>query len=226
MDIEEAKDLAEAMPERTARMNYRLASVLTEMKASYPYYCPTYPKPLPNKEKACTVLTHARKGQQVEVTYQENGARITRANLIYTLNGKQRYEEWFRSSATVTDTHTVSAELPKGTTHYYINLIDENQFLVSYPEVVERNKSFADSALSTAISKTRISADGKKRTPDWNVAFNRFDTNKDNHLSLQEYKIGQVGGANLERRFNNFDRNKDGKVSLDEFVNRGNKPRR
>ena len=65
---------------------------------------------------------------------------MVRANLIYTLNGKTRYEEWSRIPATVTDNSTVTAQLPKGTTHYVINLIDENNFLVSYPEVPAGNQ--------------------------------------------------------------------------------------
>ena len=67
-----------------------------------------------------------------------------RANLIYTLNGGARYEEWFRKPATLMPGLKVSAVLPEGTTHYVINLIDENEFLVSYPEVqdmVTINKS-------------------------------------------------------------------------------------
>ena len=64
---------------------------------------------------------------------------MLRANLIYTLNGGDRYEEWFRSPATLVPGMKVSAKLPAGTTHYFINLIDENNFLRSYPEVVDKD---------------------------------------------------------------------------------------
>ncbi len=219
-DIEEAKNLAGAMPELADKMNSRLTEILTEMDASYPYYCPTYPKPLPNKEKVCTVLSHRRNGDNVEVTFRENGARVTRANLIYTLNGNERFEEWFRASATLIGNSKVTAQLPDGTTHYFLNLIDENQFLRSYPEVVRRGKSFADSALSIDDANARSSKGASRTNPDWNVPFDRFDTNNDDHLSLQEYKTGQAGGPKLDQRFNNFDKNKDGKVSRTEFVDR------
>jgi len=148
VDIEESRNLAEADPERAARMNARLTAILTEMGASYPYYCPSYPRLLPNKEKVCTILSHTRKGQRVELIYQENGAKVTHADLIYTLNGNERYEEWFRRSAILTGKGSVLARLPSGTTHYFLNLVDENRFLRSYPEVVKRQKSFAASALT------------------------------------------------------------------------------
>jgi arylsulfatase A-like enzyme len=226
VDIEEAKNLADAMPDRAAKMNARLTEILTGMKASYPCYSPDYPLPLPNKEKVCIVLSHTRKGQQVDFTYQENGAKVTRVDLIYTLNGNQRYEEWYRTSAALTGNGKATARLPPGTTHYFLNLIDENQFLRSYPEVVKRGKSFAASALSTSQNKTRLPKRTTRKEPDWNIPFNRFDTDKDKSLSLQEYMIGQAGGPNLEQRFNNFDKNNDGKVSRAEFVDRIAKPPR
>jgi hypothetical protein len=58
-----------------------------------------------------------------------------RADLIYTLNGGKRYEEWFRIRAVLAPGCKATAVLPKGTTHYVFNLIDENQFLRSYPEL-------------------------------------------------------------------------------------------
>ncbi|MBT7730018.1 MAG: N-acetylgalactosamine-6-sulfatase, partial [Planctomycetaceae bacterium] len=79
---------------------------------------------------------------------------IQRADLIYTKNGGKRYEEWFRTSATITKNDTVVAKIPEGTTHFYLNVIDENQFLRSYPEVLDpkqpsksKLKSYAQRAL-------------------------------------------------------------------------------
>ena len=137
VDIEEAKNLVDTMPQEAAAMNQRLTDMLTEMKASYPYYNPAFKGVLPHKEKVPSVLSHRQNGNSVEFTYQENGARVVRANLIYTLNGGARYEEWFRAPAEVFSGRKVSAQLPKGTTHYFINLIDENRFLVSYPEALD-----------------------------------------------------------------------------------------
>ncbi|WPJ96206.1 sulfatase [Coraliomargarita algicola] len=136
-DIEEANNLVDAFPEKAQQMNAKLTEMLTEMNASYPYYNPNCKWPLPHKEKVCEVLSHQRQGDQVTFTYRENGAKVVRANLIYTLNGGARYEEWFRQPATLGGDSTVSAQLPAGTTHYIINLIDENNFLESYPEVMD-----------------------------------------------------------------------------------------
>jgi uncharacterized sulfatase len=136
-DIEESQNLAGTMPEKAHEMNRRLTDILTEMKASYPYYNPDCRHPLPNHGKVCSVLSHKQIGNRVEFVYKENGAKVVRANLIYTLNGGARYEEWYRKPAQLLPGHKVSAQLPEGTTHVFINLIDENNFLRSYPEVVD-----------------------------------------------------------------------------------------
>ncbi|MHC4906018.1 MAG: sulfatase [Planctomycetota bacterium] len=143
VDIEEAKNLVESMPEKAAAMNQRLTDILTEMKASYPYYNPNFSGDLPGKEKVCGVLSHKQNAGTVEFKYKENGAKVVRADLIYTLNGGQRYEEWFRKQAKLMPGMKVVAKLPKGTTHYFINLIDENNFLRSYP-AIEKYRAKAD----------------------------------------------------------------------------------
>ncbi|MEN8734843.1 MAG: sulfatase [Lentimonas sp.] len=137
-DIEEAINLADSLPEKAQQMNAKLSEMLTEMKASYPYYNPDFKWPLANKEKVCEVVSHQQQGRQVAVNFRENGAKVVRANLIYTLNGGEVDEEWFRQSAVLNKDFTVSAQLPAGTTHYFINLIDENNFLESYPEVIDK----------------------------------------------------------------------------------------
>jgi uncharacterized sulfatase len=136
-DIEEAQNLAQVMPEKAQEMNRRLTDMLTEMKASYPYYNPSCKWTLPGKERVCMVLSHEKRGNEVRFAYQENGAKVVRAQLMYTMNGGDRYEEWFRQPAKLLPRMKVSAQLPEGTTHYVINLIDENNFLVSYPEMVD-----------------------------------------------------------------------------------------
>ncbi len=145
-DIEEAKNLAESMPEKAEELNQRLTELLTEMKASYPYYNPAVKQKIPHKEQVPTVASHHQKGDAVEFTYQENGARVLRANLIYTSNGGDKDEEWFRQSAQMIPGQKVAARLPAGATHYFINLVDENNFLVSYPtpiDMLTKNKSKA-----------------------------------------------------------------------------------
>ena len=52
---------------------------------------------------------------------------------------------------------------------------------------------------------------------DRNLPFNRWDTNKDDILTLEEYLKGQTG-PNLEQRYKNFDKNGDGKVTREEYV--------
>jgi len=145
-DIEEAVNLAGEMPEKVSAMNARLTQMLTEMDASYPYYNPGN-KDLPGQATVCTVRSHKVKGKSVEFTFKEGGAKVVRADLIYTLNGGEKYEEWFRAPATLVNRTTASAKLPKGTTHYFLNLVDENQFLVSYPKVTKATDSFAKAAL-------------------------------------------------------------------------------
>jgi len=136
-DIEEANNLADAMPEKAQALNAKLSEILTEMEASYPYYNPDFKHPLPHKDKVCTVKSHTQQGDRVEFSYQEHGAKVLRANLLYTLNGGERYEEWFRQPAELLPGSKVVAQLPAGTSHYFINLIDENNFLESYPEVMD-----------------------------------------------------------------------------------------
>ncbi len=138
VDIEESKNLATAMPEKAQAMNSCLTEILTEMKASYPFYNPDYRSDLPGKEKVPEVVSNSQKGKVVEFGYKENGAKVVRANLIYTQNGGHKYEEWFRTEAKVLPGNIISVRLPRKTTHYYINLIDENNFLVSYPTPVDQ----------------------------------------------------------------------------------------
>ena len=49
-------------------------------------------------------------------------------------------------------------------------------------------------------------------------AFDRWDTNKDGFLTVDEYKAGLREQENLEARFKNFDKNGDGKLTREEFV--------
>ncbi|MGZ0655712.1 sulfatase [Coraliomargarita sp. W4R72] len=134
-DIEESNNLASQMPEKAQAMYKKLATTLTEMKASYPSYNPNTINDIPHKQEVPTVLETKVKGKQVAAQFKENGAKVAHADLIYTLNGGDRYEEWFRMPATVNSNGWVTAELPEGTTHYIFNLIDENNFLVSYPDL-------------------------------------------------------------------------------------------
>nr|WP_299069511.1 sulfatase-like hydrolase/transferase [uncultured Allomuricauda sp.] len=139
VDIEESKNLVNELPEKTKQLNDKLKEMLTEMKASYPYYNPQYREALPYKENVPTVLSHENNQSEVTFSFEEHGAKVIKANLIYTLNGGERFEEWFQTPAEVMNTK-VKITLPKGTTHYVINLIDENNYLVSYPLMGQKKR--------------------------------------------------------------------------------------
>ena len=169
VDIEEAKNLAEKMPEKVTAMNAKLTELLTEMKASYPYRNPHYPGAV-NAKDAPEVIKAELTDDTATFTYKENGSKLTRANLIYSKNGHDRYEEWFRTPATIGENNTIIAKIPEGSTHYFINLIDEENFLVSHPfiDIRELNKnkqSYADIALKTPLAKTPKKAKKRKKQP-------------------------------------------------------------
>lgn len=149
VDIEESKNLVNELPEKTKELNNKLTDMLTEMKAGYPYYNPEYSEALPYKENVPTVISNENNQGEVTFFFKEHGAKVVKANLVYTLNGGARFEEWFQTPAEVMN-NKVKATLPKGTTHYVINLIDENNYLVSYPSMGQKkrgNKKFYNDAL-------------------------------------------------------------------------------
>ena len=133
VDIEEANNLASSKPDLAKELNNKLSSILQEMDASYPYYNPQANKVGADKKMVPKVNSHKRVNDQVIFQYIENGAKVIRGDLIYTLNGGNRYEEWDRLKAGKKNNREIRFTLPSGTTHYFLNLIDENNFLVSYP---------------------------------------------------------------------------------------------
>jgi arylsulfatase A-like enzyme len=135
-DIEEAKNLAEKMPDKVKEMSTELFRRLDAMNASYPYQNPNYKHALPGKDKVCKPLENGRNGNTIWATFEEQGAKVITGQLLYTLNGGEKSEEWYRAPAKVKGDR-LEAELPKGATHYVFNLIDENNFLVSYPQMVD-----------------------------------------------------------------------------------------
>lgn len=199
-DIEEAENLAGRMPEKTAAMNQRLSEWLEGMDASYPCYNPKNPD-LPGQGNVCTVVAHQTKGSTVEFTFKENGAKVVRADLIYTLNGGDKYEEWFRVPAKLNGSKA-TAGLPEGTTHYLINLVDENQFLVSYPEI--KRGGFIKQALAAG---TAVAVEAPKALPE---AVAAKDANGDGRITEEEY-VGHFAPG-FERK----DKNKDGVLSREE----------
>lgn len=215
VDIEEAKNLASAMPDKTAQLNRELTKRLTEMKASYPSYNPDCDANLPGKDKVCTILASEKHGDAVGFTYRENGAKVVRADLLYTLNGGDRYEEWFRKTATLSPDMKVSADLPKGTTHYLINLIDENNFLRSYPEVggsghPSTHALPASGELPASRAPAVKSRTMKKSSPKASGSFTEKDTDQDGQISRAEYVGHFIAG------FDRKDKNQNGVLEPNE----------
>jgi len=134
VDIEEANNLASQHPQLSKELNERLSSILNEMDASYPYYNPQARRVGAEKNLIPKIISHEIHNETVTFSVREQGAKIVRADLIYTNNGGKKYEEWYRIKGKEKIKGTISFNLPEGSTHYYLNLIDENNFLVSYPE--------------------------------------------------------------------------------------------
>lgn len=202
VDIEEAVNLAEKMPEKTLAMNQRLSEILTEMNASYPHYNPHCATPLPGQQQICKVTSVKRKGRKVTGSYEEHGSPVVAANLIYTLNGGEKYEEWFREPVELLASGKIETTLPKGTTHFFINLIDENRFLVSHPSIGRSGKSFTEFALSTSedTASSQSASD----------AFLKKDTDGDGQVSESEYVADSVAG------FDRKDKNNDEQLTREE----------
>mgnify|MGYP000419990910 FL=1 len=140
VDIEEANNLASQHPQLSKELNERLSSILNEMDASYPYYNPQARRVGEEKNLIPKVISHEIHNETVTFSVREQGAKIVRADLIYTNNGGKKYEEWYRIKGKEKTKGTISFNLPEGSTHYYLNLIDENNFLVSYPETPDYSK--------------------------------------------------------------------------------------
>ncbi|MCX6853816.1 MAG: DUF4976 domain-containing protein, partial [Verrucomicrobia bacterium] len=66
-------------------------------------------------------------------------------------------------------------------------------------------------ATATTQPGGRIRADSK-------LHFERWDTNKDDSLTLEEYQSGQKNRKGLEAGFKTYDKNADGKLSREEYV--------
>lgn len=153
VDIEESNNLAEALPAKTAELNQKLTAMLSEMKAAFPSYNPGTNARLPGKADICTDISHEQQAGMLRVRFRQNGAAVVRADLIYTLNGGGRYEEWFRQPMRLVSDTEAEVEVPDGATHAYVNLTDENNFLVSYPGFPEARwdaKSFVAGSIALA----------------------------------------------------------------------------
>ena len=148
VDIEESKNLAAKMPEKAKEMDRLLDKRLEKLNARYPFLNPASKKSLPNKAKIPTVVKNGVDGKEVWLEYKNNGAKVVKAELIYTKNGGVKGEIWFPITMKLTG-NKICVKLPKGTTHYVFNLVDENNFLISYPDAgyQKTTKIFATKAI-------------------------------------------------------------------------------
>ena len=223
VDIEEAKNLAAEQPEKAAELNTRLTEILTEMKASLPYWNPTCKSPVTNHEKVPAVTGHTVDGQTVTATFQENGARVVRADAIYTT--KNSGGEWFRVIGEV-ENGTAKLALPPEATQTFINLIDENNFMVSYPQAAaakaeaggdgeEGGGAAVGGAIPLAVTVMGSAPSRAQENPK-QKQFNKLDADKSGTLTMAEY-TSLVKGPEREAAFAGKDADKDGSLTLLEF---------
>ena len=130
-DIEEQQDLAATMPEKAAALDARLTAAIREMGGRLHYRNPDY-RGLADADRVPEIVGHRQEGRRVVVTYRDRGARVVYADLIYSQNGGR---EWQRASGRLVGDDQAILTLPEGTSHYFVNLIDENNFLVIHPPI-------------------------------------------------------------------------------------------
>ncbi len=154
-DIGEAVEVSAQYPKKTQSMAAELEKVMKRMGAIPAYRNPNCTLPLTNQDQVPVVTANGRDGNKVWATYSQEKAKVVGAQLHYTINGGTGREDWFVSSADISPEGRVTAELPAGTTHYVFNLIDENDFLVSFPDVGARidpqKKTKLDSELALSV---------------------------------------------------------------------------
>jgi len=114
---------------------------LKDMNAGMTNYNPSCTKiKIPGAEKLVSVIYEQRTNRRVRLRYEEKGAKLVSARVIYSLNGDSQDSEWFPLEAEIIpgsgkNPAKVEATLPPKTTHYVFNLIDENNFMISHPQL-------------------------------------------------------------------------------------------
>ena len=151
VDWEETKDLSKEKPELAESMKTELLGFLMEMNAGMTHYNPSCTKvKMPGAGKVVSVLDQQRTNRRVRLRYQENGAKLVSAQVIYSFNGDSSDSEWFPLDAKIIPASgenpaKVEATLPPKTTHYVYNLVDENNFMVCHP--ILNKQDFGGTAL-------------------------------------------------------------------------------
>lgn len=153
VDIEEMVDLWNTETNMTATLGAELQAWLAEVGANVPHYNPQYTSGnLPNQGLVPAVTANGRDGSVVWVEYETSKAAMARVDLLYTYQGFNVNQQWFRKIGTITEPGRAEVSVPAGTTHYVFNLVDENNFMVSYPSVGTGNDGIPDSALALSFA--------------------------------------------------------------------------
>lgn len=106
----------------------------------------------------------------------------------------------------------VAKEHPDLVKHLTQLALDWKATLPEKPDPACQSKAASEEAVAPKPKKGRTTAAVRAK------AFTRWDTNKDDVLTIEEYRAGLKGEADIEARFKRFDRNADGKLTRDEFV--------
>jgi arylsulfatase A-like enzyme len=134
VDIEESENLATKFPDKSSEMKNELLRRLKEMNASFPFKNPSYKGKLFGKDLVSKGVRNGLVGSRVWAEYESSGAQVIDGYLLYTLNGGQKSEEWYILKAKIKNGR-LESNLPENSTHYIFNFVDENNFLISYPDV-------------------------------------------------------------------------------------------
>ena len=143
-DISESLDVSDTYPDVVAELKAKLFTTLDSIGATSPYRNPDFmfPQVMSNLEFVPTVLSDGKSDTTtawVEFEGPADGkAAITKASLIYALDGYSAYPEWFYTDASIVSDTRVEATLPTGTTHYFFNLVDANNYLISHPYIAPK----------------------------------------------------------------------------------------
>ncbi|MFI3291124.1 MAG: sulfatase [Opitutales bacterium] len=158
-DIGEAKNLADEMPEKTKQMHAKLMQMLGDFDAKLPHKNPYTTEKVEGKDTVMSVVSHELNGNTAEFVVKENGAKLARADLLYKLDNCAYEENWKCIHNLEVKDGKIAIELPENTTHYFLNLVDENDFLVTYPSYWQGKatkageKDFNETALKTPKAK-------------------------------------------------------------------------
>ena len=152
-DIEEAHNLAAEMPEKANELEALRAKLVAEVNGRYGYYNPDWPGELAEKETAPRILSHQQSGRNLTVVYENRGAKVVYADLFYTRVDGGGREEWLRADMALKGNNQAIVSLPEEASHYFVNLVDENSFLVVYPKIdaptlQQQEKPFSAAALT------------------------------------------------------------------------------